>query len=253
MLTPKRKTRAEHRRQQLLSAARTVFSREGFSGASIRTIAREAGVTEGLVYHYFDNKEALFEDVLKEYSFSLTIQRIMQENAPPTLQEAVYAVLKAFLELHETSVKAGPMLMHDFHRNPACARIFRQTVHTNTRSFAEFLERYRKDGQIREEVDCFWFAGALLGLTFSLIYIWGTAPSDEWRVWRTHYLEIGVRILLLGVVAPEHSAPILAEITRLRTELEETHGPAHELIMTQHPFMRSGAEMVDPKEGGKGL
>ena len=251
-LTSPRKLRAEQRRRQLLGAAAIVFGREGFSGTSIRAIAREAGVTEGLVYHYFANKEALFEDVLKEFSFSLTIQRIMQQNAPRTLQEAVYAVLEAFLEKHETSVQVGPMLMHDFHRNPACARIFRQMVHANTLLFADFLDQYRQNGQIRDEVDCFWFAGALLGLTFSLFYIWGSAPEEEWRVWRTHYLEIGVRILLLGVVVPEQAAPILTEITRRKAELEDEHGPAEQLLMIQHPFLRSGADMHAQDQGGTG-
>jgi AcrR family transcriptional regulator len=54
-------TRAEPdvRRQGLIAAAARVLAREGATGASVRTIAAEAGVSPGLVNHYFDGIEGL--------------------------------------------------------------------------------------------------------------------------------------------------------------------------------------------------
>ena len=45
-----------------------VFSEKGFGGASLRAIAREAGVTQPLIYWYFDSKEDLFGSMLSELS-----------------------------------------------------------------------------------------------------------------------------------------------------------------------------------------
>ncbi len=47
-------------RGAILSAARNAFAARGFSGASIRTIAADAGVDAALVHHYFGTKQDLF-------------------------------------------------------------------------------------------------------------------------------------------------------------------------------------------------
>jgi AcrR family transcriptional regulator len=52
-------TRAESKartRERLLRAARTVFEREGYHGASLKRIAAEAGFTKGAVYSTFESK-----------------------------------------------------------------------------------------------------------------------------------------------------------------------------------------------------
>lgn len=48
------------KRAQILDGARRVFLAEGYEGASMSLIAREAGVSKGTLYVYFTNKEALF-------------------------------------------------------------------------------------------------------------------------------------------------------------------------------------------------
>ncbi|HEY1457759.1 MAG TPA: TetR/AcrR family transcriptional regulator [Solirubrobacteraceae bacterium] len=47
-------------RERLLSAARTVFARRGFHGASVEEVASEAGYSTGALYSNFDGKEDLF-------------------------------------------------------------------------------------------------------------------------------------------------------------------------------------------------
>lgn len=47
-------------RRRLLAAARTVFAKRGFDGASVEEIAAEAGFSTGALYSNFDGKEALF-------------------------------------------------------------------------------------------------------------------------------------------------------------------------------------------------
>lgn len=63
-------TRVERKAQtraDLLSAARTVFLRRGFHGASLEEIAQEAGYTKGAVYSNFEDKAALFLAVLDDH------------------------------------------------------------------------------------------------------------------------------------------------------------------------------------------
>jgi AcrR family transcriptional regulator len=52
--------------RQVLEGARRVFLADGFDGASMNDIAREAGVSKGTLYVYFDSKEALFVALIRE-------------------------------------------------------------------------------------------------------------------------------------------------------------------------------------------
>jgi AcrR family transcriptional regulator len=52
-------------RARILAAARATFAEVGYGSASLRAIARRAGVDPALVHHYFDGKAALFIEVLQ--------------------------------------------------------------------------------------------------------------------------------------------------------------------------------------------
>ena len=64
------------RREQLMEAALKVFAKKGFANASNKDIAREAGITPGLIYHYFESKEALLKAIFDDSS----PQRIIRSN-----------------------------------------------------------------------------------------------------------------------------------------------------------------------------
>ena len=51
----------EDRREQILEAALRVFAKKGFARATNKDIAHEAGITPGLIYHYFASQEALLQ------------------------------------------------------------------------------------------------------------------------------------------------------------------------------------------------
>src|SRR2546421_12569390 len=54
-------------RARLLDAAKRVFARRGFHGASLDEIAREAGATTGAIYSNFAGKEDLFLALFEEH------------------------------------------------------------------------------------------------------------------------------------------------------------------------------------------
>lgn len=53
-------------RANILHSAMRLFARRGFAHTSIRMIAAEAGISTGLMYHYFDGKERLLRAVFDE-------------------------------------------------------------------------------------------------------------------------------------------------------------------------------------------
>jgi AcrR family transcriptional regulator len=56
----------DERREAIFRAARVVFGRKGLAAAKMADVAAAAGVSYGLVYHYFPGKEALFVALVQE-------------------------------------------------------------------------------------------------------------------------------------------------------------------------------------------
>lgn len=63
---------AERTLKKILSAARKLFVKNGFSGASIGKIAEKAQVNQSLIYHYFSNKAELWKRVKDDLLLNLS-------------------------------------------------------------------------------------------------------------------------------------------------------------------------------------
>jgi len=71
------------KRRAILDAAITVFARQGFHSARVSDIAQEAGVAYGLVYHYFNSKDQILNELFSE-RWSLLLEAIRQADAELT-------------------------------------------------------------------------------------------------------------------------------------------------------------------------
>ena len=60
-------TKAEDTEKNILNTARKHFLKDGFSGASLRHIVKDAGLTTGAFYKYYPTKEALFDALTDPY------------------------------------------------------------------------------------------------------------------------------------------------------------------------------------------
>ena len=54
-------------RRKILAAAQRIFTDQGYEAASMRTIARAAGISVGCLYLYFENKSDLYITILREW------------------------------------------------------------------------------------------------------------------------------------------------------------------------------------------
>jgi AcrR family transcriptional regulator len=69
---------------RIVTAARRRFLEQGVDGASLRTIARDAGTSIGMVYYYFPTKDDLFFAVVEEVYAKLLsdMTKALEPNAP---------------------------------------------------------------------------------------------------------------------------------------------------------------------------
>lgn len=59
-------------RQRILDAAVSEFSKNGYAGASLNTVCAEKGISKGIIYHYFRDKEELYLTCVKSCFDQLT-------------------------------------------------------------------------------------------------------------------------------------------------------------------------------------
>ncbi|GMX66091.1 TetR/AcrR family transcriptional regulator [Paenibacillus elgii] len=72
-----RQQQALETKVKLIDAALRTFSRKGFSESTTKDIAKEAGVTDGLIYHYFQSKEDLLWAILDKYTLLHSIRQAL--------------------------------------------------------------------------------------------------------------------------------------------------------------------------------
>lgn len=75
----------DERREQIIWAALKVFARKGLAAAKVSDIAAEAGLSHGLVYHYFGSKDQLFTELVKiavHYSSATVVQAVQKTGRP---------------------------------------------------------------------------------------------------------------------------------------------------------------------------
>jgi TetR/AcrR family transcriptional regulator len=82
----------------VLDCAKRAFARRGYSGANVNVVAREAGISVGSLYQYFQTKENLFLTLIEESHATLTsvIDDIFAR--VPGFFDRVEALLRAAVE-----------------------------------------------------------------------------------------------------------------------------------------------------------
>ena len=60
-----RKEQKEKRRQEILAVSLDIFIKKGYTATKIEDIAQTVGMSMGLLFHYFESKEKLYEELIK--------------------------------------------------------------------------------------------------------------------------------------------------------------------------------------------
>lgn len=92
----------EDRREQIIDAAMRVFAQKGFTKSTNKDVAREAGITSGLIYYYFESKEALLKAVLEERSPLHVVATITPEMLEQPPEVFFPMLIKRVLDLVES-------------------------------------------------------------------------------------------------------------------------------------------------------
>ena len=82
------------RREELLGIAAELFAERGFKNTTVRDIADAAGILSGSLYHHFDSKEAMVDELLDSFQTALWEQYDAIEAADRTPKQKLEAVVR---------------------------------------------------------------------------------------------------------------------------------------------------------------
>ena len=141
----------EDRREQIIDAAMRVFSQKGFTRATNKDIAREAGITPGLIYHYFENKEALLRAIIEARSplrliSSLSPQTLM---LPPEVFLRFIILQVLVIVEEEKFVQLLRMFLPEIIHNPNMSQLGAGVLQRGLGFLASYFASKMQAGELR--------------------------------------------------------------------------------------------------------
>lgn len=177
------------RERLIIDTALKVFSRRGYAGTRMAEIAGEAGMSYGLMYHYFKNKEKLFDAIVEEWwtGFYDALEALGKSRA--TTEEKLAGIVHYILGVYRSKPEQISIFVTEVSRG------FVYHAHTKGRDkfnrlFAlcrEIVQEGQKRGSLRGDIQPHYLTYVFLGAidTFLSVMILGEealTPAREERI-----------------------------------------------------------------------
>ncbi|MDQ4029072.1 MAG: TetR/AcrR family transcriptional regulator [Actinomycetota bacterium] len=198
------------RRDDILKASLHLFAEKGFHGTSMRDIAREADITEGLIYHYFASKRDLFRAIIEEHSFLPLLRTLPDLAGQLDLRALLIVLARGFFDVLRQNTELTRLLLQEVQVFPEEKEaFFADAVGESISELAKILET-RMNSKARAGVDpqvaSRLFFNALLAFFVEQEILGGKhlLPADE-QTYVDHLVDMFVK--RLGTGRPTPSTP----------------------------------------------
>jgi AcrR family transcriptional regulator len=146
---------ASERREHLVRLAAELFAKKGFRATTVREIADEAGILSGSLYHHFDSKESIVDEVLSAFFDELlpANRAAVEQGGDP--REVLSALVRIAFDTLVPHRAAVTVLQNDWNYLSSLPRFgYLAKVEEETESiWVEQIERGRRTGLFRPDVD----------------------------------------------------------------------------------------------------
>jgi AcrR family transcriptional regulator len=163
--TPQRVCARDQRREAILNVAREVFFEQGYTAASMSTIAARLGGSKGTLYNYFKSKEELFEAQVRDMC-GAAADRILEVAYDGEPAETLTRLGEQYLQhlYSQQTVQMFRILVAEAQRSPELARVFYEVGPARGQKGLEsYLEAAKARGLI-QPADCALAAEQFLSL-----------------------------------------------------------------------------------------
>ena len=88
------------KRSAILDATLRLISKNGFHGTAMSKVAKEAGVSAGIIYHYFDSKDELMDELYKEIKRDFGIWLTNSFDSSQPLRTQIHQLLAVMIRYY---------------------------------------------------------------------------------------------------------------------------------------------------------
>jgi len=191
-----------NKQEIIVDAALEVFRDKGYANTRMADVARRAGVSYGLVYHYFASKEMLF-NVIVEGWWSRLYQMLKDEGVSNTgCREKLENIISFFLDTYAEK----PNLVSIF-----VTEVSRSSVYHTAGGLAKFrtffslteeiMEEGQKKGFLRSDMGPHYLTYIFLGAIEAFISIMVLGKEDVTRERRDRTINGIIEVFLSGAMA----------------------------------------------------
>ena len=159
------------RRKQILDAATSVFAEKGFHRATIKDIARVAGIADGTIYTYFASKTEVLMGLLHRLNES---QEREQQLAPQPIQDSrsfFVAYLRQRVSLIWANAELWRAVLPEMLVHAELRELYAQQVLFPTFKIAEDFYRAQCEAGLMPEIDVALAVRAIAGSVLGLLVI----------------------------------------------------------------------------------
>jgi TetR/AcrR family transcriptional regulator, cholesterol catabolism regulator len=146
---------ASERREHLVRLAAELFAEKGYQATTVRNIADEAGILSGSLYHHFDSKESIVDEILSSFFDELNAanKAVLERDGDPrtVLTELVRNCFRTLVP-HRAAVMVMQNdwnYLRQFDRFDYLARAEEETE----RLWVGQIKRGQETGQFRDDID----------------------------------------------------------------------------------------------------
>lgn len=194
---PKKRRSKEENRQRLMTAGAHAFAALGVNGARIADIANDADVATGTFYLYFDDKEQMFADIMREGTIS-AIEILSASSSADTEMDDVERNRQAMARLVDYAHGNQDLFRLLFSRVGGENPLQRQLIEMVAELRTEQLREGKKTGRFRAGIDPLTTAIGEAGFFYHLIDWWLSNPE---KADREQVIETLVQVRMFGVEA----------------------------------------------------
>ena len=186
MSEPRYQRRKEDRPREITEAAFHVFAEKGYAAARVEEVAKQAGISKGLMYLYFKTKEELFKAVIK----SVVIRRIDSllvavAETELSSEDFIRGPLSDFLKRVPGSPVAVVirLLITEGHRHPDLVDYYwENVVSKGLGAISRFVERGVERGEFRQtdvaKLPQLFLAPVMLSMIWKIVFAKRALDTD---------------------------------------------------------------------------
>lgn len=145
-----RDIQAKKRRKQLLDTALWVFAEHGYDRTSIKDLAEEAGVSQGLIYHYFDSKENLLEEIVSSHSLLPQMRNIIEKSGKQGFEDVLGEMSASFYKLLQSKKILVSIFVRESATNPKVFRVWKNMVSEGIKILEDYIASRIEKGELKK-------------------------------------------------------------------------------------------------------